>query len=107
MKENTESSRAKLLPQNAFLEGNQNKLILPVVKEEDIFRVINELEDYAFIILDKNGIITTWNKGAEKIKGYTPKEIIGKHYRIFYSKEDKEAHLPEKVLQEATSEGKA
>jgi PAS domain S-box-containing protein len=107
MKENTESSRAKLLPQNTFLEGNQNKLILPVVKEEDIFRVINELEDYAFIILDKNGIITTWNKGAEKIKGYTAKEIIGKHYRIFYSKEDKEAHLPEKVLQEATSEGKA
>jgi PAS domain S-box-containing protein len=66
--------------------------------DESIF---DEVVDYALIMLDTKGTITAWNKGAEKIKGYSAKEIIGKNYRIFYTKEDKQEKLSEKLLAEA------
>jgi len=47
-------------------------------------RMIEEIQDYAIILLDKNGFIRNWNKGAEKIKLYTESEIVGKHFSIFY-----------------------
>ncbi|MEJ0080423.1 MAG: PAS domain-containing protein [Puia sp.] len=63
-------------------------------QEELYFRMINEVEDYAILRLSPEGIIENWNTGAEKIKGYTAAEIIGKHFRIFYSPEDQRSHLP-------------
>src|SRR5687768_11645065 len=60
--------------------------------------IFNEVEEYAIIMMDLKGNITSWNKGAEKIKGYTRQEIIGKNYRIFYTSEDKEKNLSEKLL---------
>lgn len=68
--------------------------------------MLDEVEDYAIIMLDITGVILSWNKGAEKIKGYTAKEIIGKNYRIFCTKEDKDVHLSDKLLEEARREGK-
>jgi PAS domain S-box-containing protein len=75
----------------------------------DIFfqQIISEVEDYAIILIDRDGIIVTWNKGAEKIKGYTAQEIIGKHYSIFYPLEDRLAKLPEILLHDAITKGKA
>src|SRR5580658_7243436 len=58
-------------------------------------------------MLDRKGIIRNWNKGAEKIKGYREEEIVGKHFSIFYTKEDREAGLPERLVDEATRNGKA
>ena len=60
--------------------------------------------DYAIFSMDPKGYITSWNLGAERIKGYKPEEIIGKHFSIFYTDEDRAAGLPETVLQTATSE---
>jgi PAS domain S-box-containing protein len=70
-------------------------------------RMINEVEDYAILLMDKEGFIKNWNKGAEKIKGYTASEIIGKNFRLFYRKEDQEKKLPETLIEQAAKKGKA
>lgn len=67
---------------------------------------ISELKDYAVIMLDENGVIIDWNKGAEKIKGYSYEEIIGKHFSVFYPLEDRNMMLPETLLTQATKEGR-
>lgn len=68
--------------------------------------LIGNVQDYAIFLLDVNGYITTWNKGAEKIKGYRPDEIIGKHFSTFYTAEDIAAKKPEKELQIAVKFGR-
>jgi PAS domain S-box-containing protein len=75
--------------------------------EERYHKMISEIEDYAILLLDKEGIIQNWNIGAEKIKGYRENEIVGKNFRIFYTREDREAGLPEKLINEARHKGKA
>ena len=61
--------------------------------------------DYAIFSLDSKGYVTSWNLGAERIKGYKPEEIIGKHFSTFYTDEDRAAGLPETVLRTAASDG--
>src|SRR6187397_1324207 len=54
----------------------------------DLFRLlVEEATDYAIFVLDTEGRVATWNKGAERLKGYTPEEIIGKHFSVFYPPE--------------------
>jgi PAS domain S-box-containing protein len=69
-------------------------------------KMVDEVHDYAFILLDKNGTILNWNKGAETIKGYTREEVIGQHFRIFYTTEDQQSGLPEKLITRAVAESK-
>jgi PAS domain S-box-containing protein len=73
--------------------------------EQRYHKMVSEVVDYAIILLDKDGKIVEWNKGAEKLKGYLPAEIIGKSFRLFYSKEDKDAGLPDQLLKQAIKEG--
>ena len=70
-------------------------------------KMIAEIQDYAIILLDIDGTILTWNKGAEAIKGYKAKEILGQNFRIFYLPRDREEKLPEKLIELATREGRA
>ncbi len=70
-------------------------------------RMIEEIQDYAIILLDTNGIIRNWNKGAEKIKRYTETDIIGKHFSIFYLPGDLDNNLPQKLINEAYETGRA
>jgi PAS domain S-box-containing protein len=70
-------------------------------------KMIEEIMDYAIILLDADGTILSWNKGAEKIKGYKEAEIIGQNFRIFYMPQDREFHLPEKLIDLAIKEGRA
>lgn len=76
-------------------------------EEQQYHLMIEEVEDYAILMLDPQGVIRNWNRGAQKIKGYTEQEIVGNHFRIFYTREDQEAGLPEVLLQRAAHEGKA
>jgi PAS domain S-box-containing protein len=69
--------------------------------------MIDEVEDYAILMLDPNGTILNWNKGAQKIKGYEEQEIVGKNFRIFYRPEDRETGLPEQLIGHAAKHGKA
>lgn len=64
------------------------------------------MEDYSIILLDLDGTIKSWNRGAEKIKGYSHDEIIGKNFRVFFTKEDLDKHLPDQFLKEAGEKGK-
>lgn len=74
---------------------------------ESYFSFINEVEDYAIIMLDDDGYIIDWNKGAEKIKGYTTEEAIGKHFSILFGEDDKKMLLPDALLMRARTEGKS
>jgi PAS domain S-box-containing protein len=69
--------------------------------------MVAEIQDYAIIFLDIEGFISDWNAAAEKIKGYSAEEIIGKHFRIFYFPEDQQEGLPEKLLHIARTEDRA
>lgn len=75
--------------------------------EDRYHKMIDEVQDYAILLLNKNGYIQNWNKGAENIKGYKEEEIVGKNFRIFYLEEDQKAKLPERLIGEATLNGKA
>jgi len=77
------------------------------VNTNEYHRMIAEIEDYAIILLDESGIIKNWNKGALKIKGYEAKEIIGKNFSVFYTSQDRQNGIPEKILSEARQKGKA
>jgi len=62
--------------------------------------------DYGIFMLDPGGIIISWNEGARRIKGYKANEIIGKHFSIFYTPEDKKKNKPSKELKIALKKGK-
>ena len=70
-------------------------------------RMIAEIQDYAIILMDADGSILTWNMGAEKIKGYKESEILGQNFRIFYMPQDRQAGLPEQLIELAKKEGRA
>ena len=74
---------------------------------EDPFKLlVQSVVDYAIYMLDRTGRVTSWNVGAERIKGYSADEIVGKHFSAFYSDEDRKAGVPEKVLETARNEGR-
>lgn len=76
--------------------------------ESDLFeRMVEEVEDYAILILDTNGIILNWNKGAERIKGYKAQDIIGKSFYSFYTQSDRDAKKPDSLLKRARIDNKA
>lgn len=83
--------------------GNGSRL-----QEEDRqFRwLVDEVEDYAIFMLNTDGYVRTWNRGAERIKGYSKDDIIGQHFSTFYPKKDAEAGLPEQLLGEAKEDGR-
>jgi PAS domain S-box-containing protein len=68
--------------------------------------LIQSIVDYAIYMLDPSGYVTSWNAGAERIKGFQTDEIIGQHFSKFYTEEDREAGMPQKVLETARREGK-
>lgn len=68
---------------------------------------VDAVEEYAIFALDEEGYITSWNRGAARIKGYDESEILGEHFSIFYPEEKVEAGLPTELLEEALAEGSA
>ena len=76
-------------------------------QSEERFRLLVEgVRDYAIFMLDPTGHIASWNTGAQLIKGYTPQEIIGQHFSIFYPAEDIHNGKPERELRIAEVEGR-
>lgn len=75
--------------------------------DESRYRLLIEaVTDYAIYMLDPTGIVTSWNPGAQRFKGYAPHEIIGRHFSRFYTEEDRASGLPERALETARREGK-
>ncbi len=75
--------------------------------EERYHLMVKEVQDYAILFLNREGLVENWNEGAEKIKGYTAKEIIGKSFSNFYTEEDRRNQLPKRLLNMALQNGKA
>lgn len=75
--------------------------------EAELFELMADtVKDYAIFILDDEGRIASWNKGAETIKGYKADEIIGKHFSLFYTPEDIDRNWPEQELNRAAQTGR-
>jgi PAS domain S-box-containing protein len=78
-----------------------------LLESERRFRhLVEAVVDYAIFQLDKDGVVATWNRGAERIKGYSADEIIGKHFSAFYTEEDRAADVPARNLATAAGEGR-
>jgi PAS domain S-box-containing protein len=77
------------------------------LREVDLFRLLVEsVTDYAIFMLDPTGHVMSWNAGAERIKGYAPEEIIGKHFSTFYPAAAVERGHPQHELRVAAAEGR-
>jgi two-component system cell cycle sensor histidine kinase/response regulator CckA len=76
-------------------------------RAEDRFRLlVDAVQDYAIFMLDPDGIVVSWNSGAERINGYRTEEILGSHFSRFYTAVDLQAGKPELELQVAQSQGR-
>src|ERR1700749_4914664 len=76
-------------------------------ESERSFRLLVEgVADYALYMLDPTGIVTSWNIGAQRIKGYAPEEILGKHFSRFYTETDRANGKPARALATARQTGR-
>ena len=76
-------------------------------QSEAQFRLlVRNVTDYAIFMLDPDGVVSSWNLGAERIKGYRPEEIVGQHFSKFYTEEDRASGMPERGLGVARREGR-
>ncbi|MEP6722182.1 MAG: PAS domain S-box protein [Variovorax sp.] len=76
-------------------------------RSEEQFRLlVQAVTDYAIYMLDPRGIVTNWNSGGRRIKGYEPADVIGTHFSRFYRVEDRNQGLPARALAIATAEGR-
>lgn len=88
---------AKLVKLNKYLKKS----------EQRYHQMVEEVQDYSILYLNRKGIVENWNRGASKIKGYRAKDIIGKNFSIFYTEKDREEGLPQKLLGLAVKQNRA
>lgn len=69
-------------------------------------QLVAAVEDYAIFMMSPDGIILDWNRGAERLKGYTAREIVGRHFSVFYSQEDRDSGFPGQELEIASATGR-
>jgi PAS domain S-box-containing protein len=85
--------------------AGSKKLERNLYESERNFRLLVEgITDYAIYMLDPEGHVANWNAGAARIKGYKAKDIIGNHFSVFYTPEDRDAGLPKRALEIARKE---
>lgn len=86
--------------------GHETRAIPDVrTLHEEFEFFVQSVKGYAIFMLSPSGIVQTWNKGAEILKGYTSEEIIGRHFSCFYTPEEVERHYPEENLKLAAERG--
>jgi PAS domain S-box-containing protein len=87
--------------------GSSHHESLSLRDRDESFRLlVDAVEDYAIFMLDLDGNVVSWNHGAERIKGYAAREIVGTHFSRFYTQEDRAREWPAHVLAAARSEGR-
>lgn len=110
LRESEESLEAKVAERTAQLAASNAKLLAEAEERERAETrfglLVDGVVDYAIYMLDPRGVITNWNVGAERIKGYQSTEIVGQHFSRFFTEEDRAAELPAAALRTAAEEGK-
>jgi PAS domain S-box-containing protein len=88
--------------------GSERHGLVDLLKmsEERFRQLVEGVKDYAIFMLDPDGYILSWNEGAERIKGYTAREAIGRHFSMFYPQEKIDVRWPETELEAARKEGR-
>jgi len=100
----TKEQDISLVPQDMDAKKNTE---FRVRQTDEVFRLLVEsVKEYAIFLLDPEGRVSTWNQGAERIKGYKAQEIIGQHFSRFYPREAIESKWPDRELEIATKEGR-
>jgi PAS domain S-box-containing protein len=85
----------------------ESPLIDALMDGESIHQLmVDSHGDYAIFMLDPNGLVASWNKGAEQIKGFSRDQIIGRHFSVFYPAEDRARGKPERELLIAARDGR-
>lgn len=74
--------------------------------EQQFRLLVQSVTDYAIYMLDPTGLVTNWNAGAQRIKGYQPDEVIGQHYSLFFTEEDRQNGTPQRGLATALRQGR-
>ena len=101
-------TRAEEMGSEVFLRARevQERTEALRLSEQRFRSLVDSVKDYAIFILDPDGRVSTWNPGAERIKGYRTEEIVGKHFSQFYGAEDRQSGKPERGLKIAASDGR-
>jgi len=87
--------------------GSSSAVTQLSITTNELYRLLVEsVKDYAIFALDPNGYVVSWNPGAQRFKGYTASEIIGKHFSVFYPPEDLAARKPQIELEIAAEVGR-
>jgi PAS domain S-box-containing protein len=79
----------------------------PPTPEDALTMLVDNASEYAVFALSPTGVVSTWNRGAQRIKGYGREEVVGRHFSMFYTDEDKAAGTPDKLLADALGHGRA
>ncbi len=93
-------------PQSKVSANLEKAHVATDAAEEKFSLLVESVRDYAIFLIDPQGQILSWNSGAERIKGYTADEVIGKHFSIFYSDADIQRNHPKHELELAIKNGK-
>ena len=102
-----QATQAKLQDLNEQLESRVQERSQALEETERRFRLLVEaVNDYAIFMLDPTGHIVNWNRGARRIKGYADEEIIGRHFSLFYTEEDRRNSVPQQALATASKTGR-
>src|SRR6201994_1122126 len=103
---NCNSSRFEFMA-GSILMVQQSRQQRDLFESERSFRLLVEgVADYALYMLDPTGIVTSWNIGGQRIKGYSPEEIIGQHFSRFYTETDRANDKPSRALKIAREHGR-
>jgi PAS domain S-box-containing protein len=88
------------------IREREQRLTRQLVESEARFRLlVQSVKDYAIYMLDRDGLVATWNAGAERIKGWKDSEILGRHYSVFFPPEDVAVGKPQRLLALAANQG--
>ena len=93
------------IPSCSARSGTRNGGRKPETQRRAFPPLVEGVHDVAIYMVDPSGKVTTWNRGAERIKGYSADEVIGKHFSCFYTAQDIAAGRPEHLLAEAARQG--
>jgi PAS domain S-box-containing protein len=95
-----------ILATKKYMHNTPHTAVFGTTTLEHFCHFLTSVSDYAIYMLSPQGIVSSWNVGAQRFKGYTPEEIIGQHFSRFYTEEDRASGKPAKALKIAIEQGK-